>query len=82
MFDLRNMLCVVAAAAVCLFSSVVTAEDPPVSFSKDVAPILVKNCAACHSAAEANGGYQVANFNTVLKAGDSEAAGGHAGQGR
>jgi hypothetical protein len=50
------------------------AEDAPVSFSKNIAPILAKNCEACHSAAESNGGYQVGNYNAVLKAGDSAAA--------
>jgi WD40 repeat protein/mono/diheme cytochrome c family protein len=47
------------------------AGDAPVSFSRDIAPILAKSCQACHSPAEASGGYQVANYNAVLKAGDS-----------
>ncbi len=46
----------------------------PVSFSKEIAPILVKNCQACHGAPEPKGGYQVANYNLVLKPGESESA--------
>jgi len=75
--DLRTMLrasgvLVIAAVASVAAGPVANAEDAPVSFSKDIAPILARSCGACHSAAEANGGYQVSNFNAVLKAGDSE----------
>src|SRR5690606_8314593 len=70
---LRNVLHIACGTAA-LFSVIAArADEAPVSFSKDIAPVLAKNCAACHSAAEANGGYQVGNFNLVLKAGDSEA---------
>ena len=34
----------------------------PVSFAKDVAPILVKHCQACHGAEEPKGGYQIVNL--------------------
>ncbi len=63
-----------ACGLIVLLCSAVRADDVPVSFSKDIAPILAKNCEACHSAAEANGGYQVGNYNLLLKAGDSAAA--------
>lgn len=71
--QLPRVLRFACALAVLLSFGAARADDAPVSFSKDIAPILAKNCAACHSAAEANGGYQVANYNLVLKAGDSEA---------
>ncbi len=61
-----------AACGLTCFLGVAARADEPVSFSKDIAPILAKNCDACHSASEANGGYQVGNYNLVLKAGDSE----------
>src|SRR4051812_29656024 len=54
-------------------SSSVHAEEP-VSFKNDVAPVLVKHCQACHGAQEPKGGYQVGNFNLVMKPGESEAA--------
>lgn len=50
------------------------AADAPLSFSKDVAPILLKNCHACHGAPEPKGGYQVSNFALATKPGDSGAA--------
>ncbi|MEX0678250.1 MAG: c-type cytochrome domain-containing protein [Pirellulales bacterium] len=59
----------------CLALSVFAARaraDDPVSFSKQIAPILVKNCQACHGATEAESGYQVTNYNLVIKAGESE----------
>jgi len=70
---LRTVVNFACSLAVLGSLNAVRADDAPVSFAKDIAPILAKNCAACHSAAEANGGYQVGNFNLVLKAGDSEA---------
>lgn len=70
---MRQMARITCGLAMLLLADSIRADEVPVSFSKDIAPILAKNCAACHSAAEANGGYQVGNFNLVLKAGDSEA---------
>lgn len=70
---IRNAVRAVCGLVAVLSVVAVRADEAPVSFSKDIAPILAKNCAACHSAAEANGGYQVGNYNLVLKAGDSEA---------
>ncbi len=46
----------------------------PASFSKDVAPILLKKCQACHGSPEPKGGYQVSNYTLVIKAGESESA--------
>ncbi len=45
-----------------------------VSFSKQIAPLLIKRCQACHGAAEPKGGYQVGSFTAVMKAGESESA--------
>lgn len=73
MLGIRFAKLFAAVATVCVFAAAALAEDAPVSFSKDIAPILANNCEACHSAAEANGGYQVSNYNVLLRAGDSEA---------
>ncbi len=73
MLQLRTVVYFACGLAALVSLNEVFADEAPVSFSKDIAPILAKNCAACHSAAEANGGYQVGNFNLLLKAGDSEA---------
>lgn len=42
-----------------------------VSFRSDIAPILLDNCLACHSAKKAEGGYRVDSYEELLKAGDS-----------
>lgn len=46
----------------------------PVSFSRQVAPILADQCLECHRAEKAKGGYRVDTFEQLLKAGDSEDA--------
>ncbi len=42
-----------------------------VSFSKDVAPILLANCLGCHDAESREGGYDLSTFAKMLKTGDS-----------
>ena len=67
------MLVLVACGfALSLFVARAGADDAPVSFSKQIAPMLVEKCQACHGATEAESGYQVTNYNAVIKAGDSE----------
>ncbi|MDB5349378.1 MAG: repeat-containing protein [Planctomycetota bacterium] len=45
------------------------APPAPVSFMKDVAPILVKNCIACHNARKAESKYNMVNFAALAKGG-------------
>ncbi len=47
------------------------ANQTAVSFSKDIAPILLDNCLACHGAKKAEGGYRVDTYEELVKAGDS-----------
>lgn len=47
------------------------AADATVSFKRDVAPILVKNCVACHGVTDYKGDYQLHTFAALQKAGDS-----------
>jgi hypothetical protein len=47
------------------------APDPnKVSFRRDIAPILVKNCVACHGPEKAESGYRVDTFERAKKPGD------------
>jgi WD40 repeat protein len=46
----------------------------PVSFSKDIAPIFLKNCQACHGQNDAKGGFQLFNYASLMKPGDSSSA--------
>ncbi len=48
--------------------------DAPVSFMKDVAPVLVENCIACHNARKAEGKYTMTNFAALAKGGPSGTA--------
>ncbi|MBI3837650.1 MAG: hypothetical protein HY288_06925 [Planctomycetia bacterium] len=62
-------------ASLAILSFARAADAPaPVSFSKDIAPILLKKCQACHGPPEPKGGYQVINYQAVLKPGESESA--------
>lgn len=45
-----------------------------VSFTKDIAPIFVTKCLACHNAEKAKGGYRLHNFEALMKPGSSKDA--------
>lgn len=45
-----------------------------ISFSKQIAPILVDQCVECHRAGKAKGGYRLDTVELMLEAGDSESA--------
>ncbi len=74
----------ISATCLCLttlLAATAQGEAPaPVSFSRDVAPLLVAKCQACHGSPEPKGGYQVTNYNLVLKPGESESAAVTAGK--
>jgi len=48
------------------------AEEAPVSFRKDVAPVLQRRCVACHGEESAKGGYRLDTFAWLAKTGESE----------
>ena len=43
----------------------------PVSFRRDIAPLLLDNCLACHGPKKAEGGYRIDSFERLMQAGDS-----------
>ena len=43
----------------------------PVSFSRQIAPLLVEKCVECHREAKSKGGYRLDTFDQLLKTGDS-----------
>lgn len=49
-----------------------SAQGAPVSFSKEIAPILLDKCQTCHQDGKARGSYRVDTFEMLLKTGDSE----------
>jgi mono/diheme cytochrome c family protein len=48
------------------------AESAPVSFARDIAPLLNRRCAACHGEESAKGKYRLDSFKRMMKAGDSD----------
>jgi len=63
-------------ACVLVFScaaSTVQAEDP-VSFTKQIAPLFVKSCQACHGPQNPKGGYQLFTFERLMQPGESSLA--------
>jgi dipeptidyl aminopeptidase/acylaminoacyl peptidase len=62
------------AAAFCallLAAAKLRGDDPPVSFAKDVAPVLVNQCLVCHNARAAKGRLSVETFQALMKGGGS-----------
>ena len=51
-----------------------TRAAEPVSFRREIAPVLHRRCAACHGEENAKGGYRLDSFERMGKAGDSDAA--------
>ena len=47
------------------------AQEEPVSFAKDVYPILRDNCFGCHQPAKQMGGYLMTDYNSLMMAGES-----------
>ena len=45
------------------------ADDPPVSFSREVAPFLEEHCLACHEEGFSNSGLSLANVEAMTKGG-------------
>ena len=78
--NLTWMMLLAIAVATSPSATVVAAENPEqtadddnkVSFSRDVAPILVKRCEACHGARNAENSYRLDSFQRLLQAGDNE----------
>lgn len=74
---MRSRLCLVALSmALSLLGLSASAQEAapaagPVSFIRDVAPMLVKNCLACHGPLDAKGAFQVVNYELLLKPGES-----------
>ena len=70
--------CVLCAAAAALFALLMLtptrahAADKPVSFIRDVAPIVKENCLACHDAKKASGKYDMSTFAKLMAGGRND----------
>jgi hypothetical protein len=50
----------------------IAGSGAPVSFTNDIAPILVQKCMACHDDKKAKGGFQLQSFAGLMKGGKSK----------
>lgn len=66
-----SVACLLACSV--LFCQHASFAADPVSFRRDVAPLLLENCVACHGAKRAEAGYRVDTYAQLLKKGDSGA---------
>jgi dipeptidyl aminopeptidase/acylaminoacyl peptidase len=73
-FFLSSVLFAIALASSVRASAQEQPAPAPVSFSKQIAPILLKSCQGCHGPSDAKGGFQLFNFTALMKAGDSSSA--------
>lgn len=73
----RIIRCVPSCLAILLLAIAVRAidaEPAPVSFSREVAPILVKQCQTCHGPEKSKSQYRLDTFERLSKPGKSKAA--------
>ena len=63
-----------------VFSIATCASADPISFRRDIAPILVAQCQACHGKTKAEGDYRVDSFARLMRAGESGDRGVAAGK--
>jgi len=61
----------VVATVVHLFSALPVFAEP-VSFKRDIAPILLSQCQGCHGPKKAKGSYRVDSFNRLVKGSDPD----------
>lgn len=62
----------VASAVFTVIGDLAVLGGRPISFTNDIAPILVQKCTACHDEKKAKGGFQVQSFAAVLRGGKSK----------
>jgi hypothetical protein len=60
--------------AVLLLCMAARADDAPVSFRNEVAPILVQHCLACHDQKKAKGEYRIETFEQLIRPGGRKLA--------
>jgi mono/diheme cytochrome c family protein len=58
-----------AGIILALMAGTASAQNAPVSYMKDVKPLLTKYCADCHGANQAKAGYKVDTFDALSQAG-------------
>lgn len=65
----RRILCLAVPALLC-----VSEASAQVSFKKDIAPVLINNCLACHGPKKAEGSYRIDTYERAIAPGESATA--------
>ena len=78
-FRMRLSALILMTGCLLAYGQAARAEEPaatpaPVSFTKDVAPIFVQKCQACHGPGDPKGDYQITTFELLSKPGASSSA--------
>ena len=60
---------IVSVAAMLLGVTTLQAKENPVSFQKEIAPVLVEKCLGCHNQEKSEGKYSLATYPLLLKGG-------------
>jgi hypothetical protein len=64
----------IVTRVILLLCAALSAPAAEVSFSKDIAPVLAKKCLTCHNPEKKKGGYDLQNFEALLKPGKGGSA--------
>src|SRR6188472_1267013 len=64
-------LCALALLCTLALITVRPGVAEELSFKRDIAPVLLNNCLACHGPKKAEGGYRIDTFERLKDAGDS-----------
>ena len=67
---MRNFLALITLWG--LIAGVTSAEDRPVNYHKDIAPLLRDYCSGCHNESDYDGDFSVETFAALMKGGESE----------
>jgi WD40 repeat protein len=67
---MQKLFAVIAFLMLVITPCFLQAEDP-ISFTKQIAPIFVKNCLACHDMKEGKGDFRLDQFSALMTAGES-----------
>jgi WD40 repeat protein len=65
------MLCGITFLCALTFIAIDTSAAEPPSFKRDIAPLLLNNCLACHGPKKSEGAYRIDTFERITAAGDS-----------
>ncbi len=70
-FDIKQALLKAATATVAVFAVSQTQARAEQNFIQDIAPVVVKNCIACHGERTALGGYRMHTLEAMMRPGAS-----------